>query len=208
MIAWTGGERLIGLRATHVRALATDGRVLASVPQIGINLSLRGLLRGLIAPTDVEIYSPDLHIRRNKDGHFQFLDRGGRAGGAADALHPEALESLMGAPNLNSALGYLRRAHLVAGTLDSDDERTGLEWHAPEIDIELLRDRQGMRGSMTAQIAELGDPALFDADFVYDFAGRRHHPRRQVQRARHFFPGLSPPIWRRSRPPIFSSTAP
>jgi hypothetical protein len=28
-----------------------------------------------------------------------------------------------------------------------------------------------MRGSMTAQIAELGDPALFDADFVYDARG-------------------------------------
>ena len=171
VIAWTGGERLIGLRATHVRALATDGRVLASVPQIGINLSLRGLLRGLIAPTDVEIYNPHLHLRRDKDGHFQFLTAGDAREGQPTRFIPEALEGLMGAPNLNSALGYLRRAHLVAGTLDFDDERTGLQWHAPKIDIELLRDRQGMRGSMSAQIAELGDPALFDADFVYDSRG-------------------------------------
>ncbi len=171
VIAWTGGERLIGLRATHVRAVANDGRVLASVPQIGINLSLRGLLRGLVAPTDIEIYNPQLHLRRNKEGHFQFLTAGDAREGQPTTFIPHALEGLMGAPNLNTALGYLRRAHLVGGTLDFDDERTGLEWHAPQVDIELLRDRQGIRGSMSAQIAELGDPALFDADFVYDSQG-------------------------------------
>ena len=171
VIAWTGGERLIGLRATHVRALAKDGRVLASVPQIGINLSLRGLLRGLVAPTDIEIYNPQLHLRRNKEGHFQFLTAGDAREGQPTTFIPAALEGLMGTPNLNTALGYLRRAHLVGGTLDFDDQRTGLEWHAPQIDIELLRDRQGMRGNMSAQIAELGDPALFDADFVYDARG-------------------------------------
>jgi len=171
VIAWTGGERLIGLRATHVRALAKDGRVLASVPQIGINLSLRGLLRGLVAPTDIEIYNPQLHLRRNKEGHFQFLTAGDAREGQPTTFIPAALEGLMGTPNLNTALGYLRRAHLVGGTLDFDDQRTGLEWHAPQIDIELLRDRQGMRGNMSARIAELGDPALFDADFVYDARG-------------------------------------
>jgi hypothetical protein len=171
VIAWTGGERLIGLRATHVRALATDGRVLASVPQIGINLSLRGLLRGLVAPTDIEIYNPQLHLRRNKEGHFQFLTAADPRQGQPTTFIPHALEGLMGEPNLNTALGYLRRAHLVGGTLDFDDERTGLEWHAPQIDIELLRDRRGIRGSMSTQIAELGDPALFDADFVYDSQG-------------------------------------
>jgi len=135
VIAWAGGERLIGLRATHVRALAKDGRVLASVPQIGINLSLRGLLRGLVAPTDIEIYNPQLHLRRNKEGHFQFLTAGDAREGQPTTFIPAALEGLMGTPNLNTALGYLRRAHLVGGTLDFDDQRTGLEWHAPQIDI-------------------------------------------------------------------------
>ena len=58
---------------------------------------------------------------------------------------------------------------------------------------------------MSTQIAELGDPALFDADFVYDsgggditldskFMGSTSHPS-----------GLSIPIWPCSPVPISSS---
>lgn len=169
VIAWAGGQRLVGLRATHVRAVTKEGRVLASVPQIGIELSLRGLLRGLIAPTAIEIYSPRVHMRRSKDGRFQFLTTAGSdEEGQPNRFIPEFLQSLMGPPNLDTATGYLRRAHLIAGRIDFDDERTGLTWHAPKVDAELVRDHQGMVGSMSVQIEELGDPAVFDTDFTYD----------------------------------------
>jgi hypothetical protein len=172
VIAWTGGERLIGLRATHVSAFAKDGRLVASVPQIGIDLSLRALLHGLVAPTSIEIHDPHIHLRRNKEGHFQFLaEAGGLAQEQPTSFVTEALQNLMGPPNLDTVTGYLTRADLVGGRLDFDDERTGLTWHAPRIDIELLRDRQGMVGSMSAQIAELGNPAVFDTDFTYDSSG-------------------------------------
>jgi hypothetical protein len=169
VVTWAGGERLVGLQATHVRAVTNDGRVLASVPRVGVDISLRGLLRGLVAPTMVEIYSPQLHMRRNKDGRFQFLTAAGSdQEGQPNRFIPEFLQSLMGPPNLDTATGYLRRAHLIGGRVDLDDERTGLTWHAPKIDIELVRDRHGMVGSMSAQIAELGNPAAFDTDFIYD----------------------------------------
>jgi hypothetical protein len=172
VIAWAGGERLIGLRATHVRVMTQEGRVVASVPQVGISISLRGLLRGLVAPTAVDIYNPRLHLRRNKDGHFQFLAAAdSQMEGQPNKFIPEFLQNLIGPPNLDTAMGYLRRANLIGGTVDFDDQRTGLTWHAPKFDVELVRDLQGMVGSMSAQIAELGDPALFDADFTYDAAG-------------------------------------
>jgi hypothetical protein len=171
VIAWTGGQRLVGLRATHVRAVTGDGHVLASVPQIGLSLSLRALLRGLIAPTEVEIYNPRIHLRRERDGSLHFLaSPSGNEEGQPTQLIPEFLQGLMGPPNLDHAMGYLRRALLIGGTLDFDDQRTGVVWHAPKIDIELLRDRQGIDGKLSSQIRELGDPALFDADFVYDSA--------------------------------------
>ncbi len=168
VLAWTGGQRLIGLRATHVRAVTKDGIVLASVPQIGVSLSLGALLRGLVAPTEIEVFNPRIHLRRSREGRFQFLTApNGAAEGQPSRFIPEFLENLMGPPNLDRATGYLRRARLVDGTLDFDDRRTGLVWHAPKIDIELARDRQGVVGRISSQVAELGNPALFDAELAY-----------------------------------------
>jgi len=174
VIAWTGGEQLIGLRATHVRAVTPDGHVLASVPQIGLSLSLRALLRGMVAPTEVDIYNPRIHLRRDAEGHFQFLTASVEAEEQQPSpLIPEFLQGLMGAPNRDQASGYLRRAHLIGGVLDFNDRRTGLIWHAPKLDIELVRDRQGITGRLAGQIAELGDPALLDTAFFYDSAARQ-----------------------------------
>ena len=173
VIAWTGGQRLIGLRATHVRAVTKDGHVLVSVPQIGISLSLRALMRGLVAPTEIEVFNPRIHLRRNRDGQLQFLAAAsGAVSGQPTDFIPRVLEGLMGPPNFTRATGYLRRAHVIDGSVDFDDQRTGVVWHAPKIDIELSRDRQGIVGRLSSQIKELGDPALLDAAFVYDTAAR------------------------------------
>jgi len=174
IVTWTGGDRLIGLRALHVRALGADDRELASVPQIGISLSVSALVHGILAPTAVEIFEPRIHMRRNADGRFQFLATvEGPAAGQPSALLPEIFQELLSSPDPRLSTGYLRRAHLIGGTLEFDDRRTGLVWHAPKLDIDLMRDRQGIAGRISAQVAEFGDPALFDGDFSFDSATRR-----------------------------------
>ena len=68
IVTWTGGDQLIGIRAVHVRAVTDDGRELASVPQIGLRLSVPAMMRGIAAPTEVEIFEPRIHVRRARDG--------------------------------------------------------------------------------------------------------------------------------------------
>jgi hypothetical protein len=173
IVTWTGGKQLVSIRAIHVRALSQDGRELASVPQIGLRLSVRAMMHGLIAPTEVEIFNPRIHVRRNPDGKFQFLATVANASeGQSSTILPELFGDLMGPPDPSLSTGYLQRAHLVGGTLVFDDERTGLVWHAPKIDIHLSRDRKGMAGELSAQVVELGDPALLTMKFVYASAGR------------------------------------
>jgi hypothetical protein len=70
VIAWTGGERLIGLRATHVRALANDGRSWPACQSA--STSACAACCAAVAPTDVESTAPAPSAPR-KDGHFQFL---------------------------------------------------------------------------------------------------------------------------------------
>ena len=173
VVAWTGGEQLVGLRAVHVRAVAADGRELASVPQIGLKLSVSALSRGMLAPTEVEIFEPRIHMRRSVDGHFQFLATvEGAAAGQPSAIVPELLQELLGRPDPRLSTGYLRRVHMIGGSLAFDDKKTGLVWHAPKLDIDLRRDRQGIDGRLLAQISEFGDPAVFDGDFSFDSATR------------------------------------
>ena len=173
IVTWTGGNQLISVRAIRVRAVTAEGRELASVPQIGLRLSVRAMMRGLVAPTEIEIFDPRIHIRRNRDGQFQFLATVASASeGQTSSILPELFGDLMGPPNPNLSTGYLQRAHLIGGTLVFDDQRTGLIWHAPKIDIDLSRDRQGIAGGLSAQVVELGEPALLDVKFIFDSATR------------------------------------
>ncbi len=173
VVTWTGGNQLVSIRAIRVRAVTPEGRELASVPQIGFRLSVRAMMRGLVAPTEIEVFDPRIHIRRNRDGQFQFLATVVSADeGQPSAILPEIFADLMGPPNPNLSTGYLQRAHLVGGTLVFDDQRTGLIWHAPKIDIDLLRDREGITGELSAQVVELGDPALLSVKFAFNSTTR------------------------------------
>ncbi len=173
IITWTGGNQLVSIRAVHVRAVSADGRELASVPQIGFRLSVRAMMRGLVAPTEIEVFDPRIHLRRNRDGRFQFLATVASASeGQPSSILPEIFGDLMGPPNPNTSTGYLQRAHLVGGTLEFEDQRTGLIWHAPKIDIDLLRDHEGITGSLSGEVVELGEPALLDVKFAFNAASR------------------------------------
>jgi hypothetical protein len=173
VVIWTGRPQLVGFRAVGVRAVSKEGRELASVPQIGFTLSVRAMVHGLLAPTDIEIYDPKIHLRRTPDGRFQFLATiHGPAEGQPSPMLPEILASLLDAPNPNVPTGYLRRVHLIGGSVEFDDRKSGLTWHAPKIDMEWLRDRQGIRGHVSVEVQELGNPASFVADFIYDSAAR------------------------------------
>ena len=173
VVTWTGGNQLVGIRAIHVRALTPEGRELASVPQIGLRLSVRAMMRGLVAPTEVEIFDPRIHVRRSRDGKFQFLATVPSASeGQSSNILPELFSDLMGPMNPDLPTGYLQRAHLVGGTLVFDDQRTGLVWHAPKIDIDFSRGEHGIAGDMSAEVVELGEPARLHVNFIYDPATR------------------------------------
>lgn len=168
IVTWTGGTQLVGIRATHVRAVTAEGRELASVPQIGLRLSVRAMMRGLAAPTEVEIFQPRIHVRRAPDGRFLFLSTVESTEGQSSSILPELFSELMGPMNPDLPTGYLKRVHLIDGTLVFDDQRTGLLWHAPEIDIDLLRNMNGIEGELSAQVVELGEPASLKVTFTYD----------------------------------------
>ena len=72
MLAWAGWERTLDIRGVGVSIQDASGQELASVPEVGFGLSGAALFRGLVAPSRIELFRPELALGRNEDGDFQF----------------------------------------------------------------------------------------------------------------------------------------
>src|SRR4029079_19268914 len=68
VLAWAGWERTLDIRAVGVKIQDSAGQELGSVPDLGCGLSGAALFRGLIAPSRIELYGPQLALDRNEAG--------------------------------------------------------------------------------------------------------------------------------------------
>ncbi len=171
-LTWAGWERTIDLRARGVRAIAADGRTIASVPQISLTLSLRGLLRGLVAPTAIEVFGPHLYLRREPDGRFTVAGLESPEGGAPTGGGGFAaiMAELQDEPEPGSTTGYLNRISMVGGRVTLEDARLGFTWEAQEANFAIRRGPGGLTGDVSVAVEKLGSPARFAARFDYDRA--------------------------------------
>ena len=174
VLTWAGWERTLDLRARGVKAIAGDGEQIASVPQISLTLSLRALLRGLVAPTAIEVFGPHLYLRRETSGRFTVAGIEPTEGGApvdtSGSMFAAVMAELEDEPEPNSLTGYLDRLSIVGGRLTLVDARLGLTWEAPEANFTVRRGPAGLTGDLALAVEKLGQPARFAARFDYDRA--------------------------------------
>ena len=178
LITWAGWHRTFDLTARDVRVLGADGRELAEVPELSLTMSVRALLHGLIAPTAIEIFRPKILLLRETDGHFHF----GRTLGLTTAtteeqiadspVLPAIFEELVRAPDPDRATGYVRRASIIDADLTFIDRKRGLTWHAPQADLVLDRNPDGLVGHVKLQVDKLGHPAQLEGDLVFETRSR------------------------------------
>lgn len=161
VLTWAGLERTLDVRAVGLEILDSDGRVVASVPELSVQFSLRALMRGLIAPTGLELFGPRLRVVRTPDGEvivgIGAVSASGQAGGGL-----ELIGGLLREPNLDSPTGYLHRVSIVSGLIEFEDRLTGRNWTAQRADIVLERDENGIRADGTIVLDTRGDFARFE----------------------------------------------
>jgi uncharacterized protein YhdP len=174
VLTWAGWERTLDLRARGVKAIAGDGQQIASVPQVSLTLSLRALLRGLVAPTAIEVFGPHVHLRRESNGQFAVAGIEPPEGGApvdtGGSVFAAVMAELEDEPEPDSITGYLSRLSIVGGRLTLEDARLGLTWEAPEANVTVRRGPAGLTGDIALAVEKLGQPARFAARFDYDRA--------------------------------------
>ena len=63
-IFWDGRKRTLDLRITELVILDGGGKVAVNLPELSVQLSLRAMLSGVIAPTQLVLISPSLKVIR------------------------------------------------------------------------------------------------------------------------------------------------
>ena len=150
VLTWAGWERTFEIRVLNVRVVRADGTVAARVPELSVSFSAQALMRGMLAPKSIELFGPDLVLRRGRDGTFEVNIAS--VEGSSREVSGRLFEDLLSPPNPTRPTGYLDRIHIVNAALTFEDQRLERVWKAPSTEVWLNRDIRGIKGEASVRL--------------------------------------------------------
>ena len=163
-LAWAGWERTLDIRVMGTKIVGADGAAIARVPEMSVSFSLRALLRGIVAPTNLDLIGPRLQVVRNEGGKFS-LALEETASLPTDALG--GVFAALSAPKQDKGvLRYLKQVRILNAKLVVDDRVTGINWGAPQADLVVTRDDNEIRASLFADVNAAGKSARLIAKAI------------------------------------------
>ncbi|MGH6953133.1 MAG: DUF3971 domain-containing protein, partial [Alphaproteobacteria bacterium] len=167
-LAWSGLDDALKVRSRDFRIRGADGNLLASAPEIAVDLSLFGLMRGIVAPAAIEVIGAKVVLARTVDGGFAFAMGEDIRGAGSD---PAAFFlTLLDAPGGGRAIARLEQLSVTDSALRIEDAALGRSWTARVRHIEIERDEIGIRGegvlevALGERLAEIRAAGLFERD--------------------------------------------
>jgi len=143
-----------GLQIIFYEVQITDRKTdfTLNVPEAGMSLSGLAMLRGLLAPTDIEIYGlsidytldPDIWTSTDKRPFMTKLEAFIATLQNAKSLPFEIAEELLSPPKSSAAAGYLSQFSLLDTKITLTDPLSGQIWLIPEAHLNLLRTDLGL----------------------------------------------------------------
>lgn len=173
VLTWAGLERTLDLRAVGLEVVDRDGEVSASVPEMSVQLSLRALLRGLVAPTTLELFGPRLRVVRTADGEIVIGIGAVTGRGASDGDAMGLIAGLLREPDPGTETGYLRRVSVVSALIEFEDRQRGRSWTAQRADVSLARNVNGIQADGTITVDAGGNFARFAVSGLFDRLNER-----------------------------------
>ncbi len=155
----------ISLNAHAARILSPEGRVLASFPEVRMGISGAALLRGVVAPSFVDLPGARVRLYRARDGSLRFALSNAspeERNGDREASEFDATEFLK-TPDPNRWTGYLERIRVSDGTVTLIDERSSTVWRAPGSHFSIARERDQITAGLSTTIDAPGGTQRLDA---------------------------------------------
>ena len=174
-LAWQAGSGL-DIRARGVHVLARDHTTLAAIPEMAVRLSAAGLLRGVLAPTAIELVGPRFKVVRRADGGMEFGlgdDVGAAAGGAMEPLANRLLDQLGGRAAADDPLSLLREVAVRDGAVEVDDRQLGANWRLRDAELRLSRRTGEVGGRLSMGLELAGTTTRMTADMAWRGAESR-----------------------------------
>ncbi|MBS27593.1 MAG: hypothetical protein CL566_01520 [Alphaproteobacteria bacterium] len=167
ILTWANDERDLDIRSVGLQFLDARGTVRATIPEMSVKFSARALLRGLVAPTSLELFGPRVRIVRRLDGTVS-MDMGDDPHNGLGAESPIGLiEELLQQPDPDLASGYLSRVAVRSAFIEFDDFKRGMRIIAPRANIALLRDEEGISAEGSVVIGQSEKALRADLSGVY-----------------------------------------
>ncbi len=157
ILTWSGWNRTLDILITDAHAVGPNGKTLASVPEISLELSAFELLRGVVKPTSVELLRPSVYLVRNPQGQIKFFV-GTEFEGPDESVNA-LIEIFLSAHGADHPLGELKRTSVLGATLEMDDELLGLSWRSSETDLIFEFNDQSIDGDLIANV-EIGETSF------------------------------------------------
>ncbi|MDP6390621.1 MAG: DUF3971 domain-containing protein, partial [Alphaproteobacteria bacterium] len=146
VLVWAGWDRAVDIRANNVTILGSGGKILATLPEVSLGLSLNAMMFGTVAPTSLDILGFSATVERAEDGRIDMGFIAGEDSPADEAFVrelPAIFSDLMGPPDSGGAFSYLRRVSLLNVDLRFEDRLKDAMWHAPNADVVFVRGERG-----------------------------------------------------------------
>ncbi len=150
VLTWGGWHRPLEIRVIALSVSDTQGRVLATIPEVSVSLAFRSLLAGEIRPTRLGLIGPDVTITREVDSAVTL-----GLSGPDGAIMPLGLADLTDLREGTGPWAGLRRIGIQRARLRIDDRRLGLTWTAPRAAAVIINGDGGLRASFEFE-ARLG----------------------------------------------------
>lgn len=173
VLTWAGWPRGLDLRAVNLHVKDRRDRDLAVLPEASLTLSARAMMHGLLAPSKVEIISPDLSFWRRRDGvmmfGFQKLEQDQPDPNAQGPSLTKVIDELLNENDPNRPAGYLREISILDGKVAVNDRVAGMRWQAEHVNFDLARNGDGtLGGRLSASLPQFGAPELATATVNMD----------------------------------------
>ena len=182
--AWAGWNRLLRFEVSDARLVNLEGGLLVETRGLQFVLSASELLRGRIAPREIELLGVSATVRRRTDGAVSLLAAAsGEEGGQAQEID---LGGLLVAGRSGGGPGF-GSFGVRGAALTVVDDVMGVEWSVPRLDLGF---RDGAEGRVAEGAASLrfGETET-DIGFTLSLSGEAGGPSLTAR-----LEGLRPPV--------------
>ncbi len=167
ILTWAADERELDIRAVGLQFVDSGDSVRATIPEMSVKFSGRALLRGLVAPTSLELFGPRVRVVREASGDISMdIGNNPQADGSA-ATTPGLIEELLQTPDPNLASGYLTRVAVRSALIKFDDFKRGMRMSTPRANIALVRDAEGISAEGSVVFGESDKAIRADLSGIY-----------------------------------------